>query len=74
MADPAEFDILFLQKAVIGEAHPVRGGHASDGPVSLYTQTLGEHAIVEVAAVPTAPVAEPRHGCSRREQHQNRAH
>ncbi len=72
VADPAQFHVLLLQEGVVGEAHPVHGRHAGDAPERLHAQAFGQHAVVEVAPVPFAPLADPGHRHAEGEQRQHR--
>ena len=58
VADPAQVDVLFLQKAVVAERIVRRNLDAGQAPVQLHAQAFGEAAIVEVLALPLPVLAE----------------
>src|SRR5690606_39442596 len=52
VADPAELRVLGLEEMVVRELGYRFPPHAGRRPVELHAQPLGEHAVVEVLAMP----------------------
>jgi hypothetical protein len=70
VADPAQFDVLFLHEVFVGVGRVLDIDHAGAPPVRLHPQPFCQRAIVQVFAVPLTATGQHRqqHACAEQQQ------